>query len=128
MKKFFAGALVFTAQAIFSAHITYAAGVDMDLMQEIEEINDSLASNIALQKTDASLTDARQLKDLFVVVEEHYVKEPDAEDAVVISRDSLRLATSIIGFVSQGDFEKAAIFATDLSRACRACHTFYRED
>lgn len=130
--KFFAPALtvlVLTAQVTFSTHAAYTT-VDMDLMQEIEEINDSLASNIALEKAEASLADARQLKELFVVVEGHYatLNEPNAEDALAISRDSLRLAGSIIDFVTQKDFESAANSATDLSRACRACHVFYRED
>jgi hypothetical protein len=105
-----------------------AAGVDMDLMQTIEEINDNLASNIALENAEASLSDARELADLFVIVEEHYVKEPDAADAVTISRDSRSLTAAIVDALGSRDFESAANSATDLSRACRSCHTFYRED
>jgi hypothetical protein len=105
-----------------------AAGVDMDLMQTIEEINDNLASNIALENAEASLSDARELADLFVIVEEHYVKEPDAADAITISRDSRNLTAAIVDALGARNFESAANSATDLSRACRACHTFYRED
>lgn len=105
-----------------------ATGVDMDLMQTIEEINDNLASNIAMENAEASLNDARELADLFVIVEEHYVKEPDAADAVAISRDSRTLTGAIVGALENRDFESAANSATDLSRACRSCHTFYRED
>lgn len=107
---------------------TALADVDMDLMQTIEEINDSLASNIALEKAEASLKDANELAELFVVVEEFYVKQPDAADAVAISRDSRALTAAILSAVEARDFETAASSATDLSRACRACHTFYRED
>jgi hypothetical protein len=107
---------------------TAFADVDMDLMQTIEEVNDSLASNIALEKADASLKDASELAELFVIVEDFYVKQPDAKDAIAISRDSLALAKAILSAVEARDFETAANSATDLSRACRACHTFYRED
>jgi hypothetical protein len=96
---------------------TAFADVDMDLMQTIEEVNDSLASNIALEKADASLKDASELAELFVIVEDFYVKQPDAKDAI-----------AILSAVEARDFETAANSATDLSRACRACHTFYRED
>lgn len=123
MSKFFAPML--TALLITS---TALADVDMDLMQTIEEVNDSLASNIALEKAELSLKDANELADLFVVVEEHYVKQPDAADAVNISRESRALTAAILTAVEARDFESAANSATDLSRACRACHTFYRED
>src|SRR5688572_31606192 len=82
-----------------------ATGVDMDLMQTIEEINDNLASNIAMENAEASLSDARELADMFVVVEEHYVKEPDAADAVAISRDSRTLTGAIVGALENRDFE-----------------------
>lgn len=114
--------------AVFFTGAAAAAGVDMDLMQTIEDTNDSLASNIALENAEASLTDARQLAELFVVVEDHYVKQPDAADAVTISRDSRALTETILTALGKADFETAANSATDLSRACRACHTFYRED
>jgi len=112
----------------FAAATATAAAVDMDLMQTIEEVNDSLASNIALERAEASLKDASELADLFVIVEEHYVNQPDAADAVAISRDSRALTAAILSAVEARDFESAANSATDLSRACRACHTFYRED
>jgi hypothetical protein len=123
MSKLFAP--IITALLISS---TALADVDMDLMQEIEEINDSLASNIALEKAEASLKDANELANLFVVVEEFYVKQPDAAEAVNISRESRALTAAILTAIEARDFESAANSATDLSRACRACHTFYRED
>lgn len=123
MSKLFAPVI---AVLLFAS--TALADVDMDLMQTIEEINDSLASNIALEKAEASLKDAHELAELFVVVEEFYVKQQDAADAVAISRDSRALTATILNAVEARDFETAANSATDLSRACRACHTFYRED
>lgn len=115
-----------TAALLLTA--TASADVDMDLMQTIEDVNDSLASNIALEKVEASLNDAGELAELFVIVEDHYEKQKDAADAVAISRDSIALTADILDAVAARDFETAANSATDLSRACRACHTFYRED
>jgi hypothetical protein len=119
------------AAAILSALIGVVraadAELDMDLMQTIEDTNKSLSSNIAIQNAPASTADAKELEALFTKVESHFVAKGDAADAVDLSRKSKDLAGSIIKSVAAKDFGTASDAATDLSRACRTCHTFYKK-
>lgn len=115
---------------LFVANLVFAeeTEMDMDLMQTIEDTNDSLSSNIALEDAESSATDAQTLVELFAVVVDHFKKQPDAAEAVELSIKSKNLASAIITQVGASDFESAANSATDLSRACKTCHNFYKED
>lgn len=106
--------------------------MDMDLMQTIEDTNDSLSSNVALEEGEAAIADAKILNELFGVVEEYYTKEVaaggDFAEAVDLSSKSIKLTAEIIEQLNAGDFESAANSATDLARTCKTCHNFYKED
>lgn len=106
--------------------------LDMDLMQTIEDTNDSLSSHIALGEAEGALEDAKTLNELFAVVEEHYTKEvaagKDFAEAVDLSKKSLKFSSEIKIFIEQNDFDSAANTATDLARTCKTCHNFYKED
>lgn len=101
--------------------------LDMDLMQTIEDTNKSMASHIATGDAAGSTSDAKELHALFTQVEAHFVAKGDAADAVDLSRKSKDLAASIVKSVGAKDFGAASNAATDLSRACRTCHTFYKK-
>ena len=55
-----------------------AAELGMELMQNIEDSNKSLASNIALRDGKAAIADAKDLDTLFAEVEAHFVQRGDA--------------------------------------------------
>lgn len=103
-------------------------GLDQDLMQNIEDVNKSLSSNIALQRVDPSLEDAKQLNSMFEIVEAHFIKKGDAANAVDLSKKSKDLSQDIIKLVNAKDFENATNSATELSRTCKSCHTFYKKE
>lgn len=117
---------------INSACIAEETEMDMDLMQTIEDTNDSLSSNVALEEAEAAITDAQILNELFGVVVEHYKKElaagEDVAEAVDLSIKSVKLTADIVDQLKAGDFESAANTATDLARTCKTCHNFYKED
>ncbi len=117
---------------VVSAPFAEESEMDMDLMQTIEDTNDSLSSNISLQDAEASNADAQTLNELFAVVEEHYKKEAaagnDVAEAVKLSTKSKQLTSDIVTHVTAGDFDSAANAATDLARTCKTCHNFYKED
>jgi hypothetical protein len=106
--------------------------MDMDLMQTIESTNDNLSSNIALENVESAVADAQTLNQLFTVVAEHYQKEmtagKDVNEAVDLTRKSIKFSDEIITFLQQQDFDSAANTATDLARTCKTCHNFYKED
>lgn len=103
------------------------AELDFDLMQNIEDTNKSLSSNIALKDVKGSSADARELHRMFTDVEAHFVARGDAPDAVELSRKSLGLTQDIRQAVESGQFDAATEAATNLSRTCRSCHTFYKK-
>lgn len=102
--------------------------VDQDLMQTIEDTNKSLSSNIALENAKGSTTDAQELTGLFETVEQHFVKKGNADDAVLLSKKSRILAGDIANYVAAKNYENASNAATELSRACKSCHAFYKKD
>ncbi len=112
--------------AIGFAHAANAV-LDMELMQNVEDVNKSMASSIALRDAPASIKDAEELHELFKVVEGHYQAKPDAPDGLELSRKSLTLTKKIRDQVGAKDFEGASDSATELARTCRACHTFYKQ-
>jgi len=115
--------------AIFSTALhAEETGLDTDLMQSIEDTNKSLSSNIALQRVDASISDANDLDKMFEVVEAHFVKKGNAADAVDLSKKSRQLSQDIIKLVNEKNFDTATSSATELSRACKSCHTFYKKE
>ncbi len=116
-------ALLAVAGAVHAA----LPALDMDLMQTIEDTNKSMASHIAGSDAAGSLKDAQELHELFGAVEAHYVGKGDAVDGVELSRKSLQLTKKITEQVGSKDFTGASESATELSRTCRACHTFYKQ-
>lgn len=114
--------------AAFAANVSAEEELEMDLMQNIEDVNKSLSSNIALQRVDPSLEDAKQLTGMFEIVEAHFIKKGDAENAVDLSKKSKQLSVDIAKLVTEKNFDTATNLATDLSRTCKSCHTFYKKE
>lgn len=101
---------------------------DDDLMQNIKDTNDDLSSEISSQNVQASADDAKQLQQLFGKVEAHFVSKSGAADAVDLARKSETYASDIMKLVANNKFDDAADTATNLSRTCRTCHTFYKKE
>ena len=100
----------------------------MDLMQNIEDSNKSLSSNIALANKQAAGADARDLARMFKEVETFFEQKGDAKNAVDLARQSRELSADIVQLVATGKFDAATDKATTLSRTCRTCHTFYKKE
>ena len=121
-------AVLLAAMAVATSTVRSAqAELDPDLMLAIEDLNKSLSSNIALKDAKASTADAKELETLFSKVEVFFVEKGEAPDAVDLSKKSRTLSNAIVKSVESGNFDAATDAATDLSRTCRACHTFYKK-
>jgi hypothetical protein len=125
---FKAASIVVTLAALAGVVHSAPAELGMDIMQTIEDTNKSLSSNISLKDAKATLTDAKELEQLFGQVEAHFTERGDAENAVDLSKKSRSLAQSIVESVGKKNFDAAGTAATDLSRTCRTCHTFYKKE
>ena len=122
--RFLFATLLSAATLLAPAH----AELGMDLMQNMEDVNKSLSSNLSLREAKGALADATELDSLFTQVETHFVARGDAANGVELSRKSRSLAQQIVKAVSAGNFEHATDAATELSRTCRTCHTFYKKE
>ena len=121
--------LLLAAIAAHSASVRSAtAELGMDIMQNIEDLNKSLASNIALHDPKGSTSDAKELDALFAQVEAHFTERGDAANAVDLSRKTRTLALQIVKLVEANDYAAATNAATDLSRTCKTCHNFYKKE
>lgn len=126
MRKVF---LFLTVSMALSAGVRSAESeLDSDLMQTIEDVNKSLASNIALSNKPAATSDARELTQMFATVETFFDHKGGAANAVDLARQSKELSANIVGFVAANNFDQATTAATTLSRTCRTCHTFYKKE
>jgi len=101
--------------------------ISTELMQTIEDTNKSLASNIALKAARGASADAQELTEMFAQVEAFYVNRGNAPDAVELAKKSRELSAQILRSVSSNDYSSATDLATNLSRTCRTCHTFYKK-
>ena len=101
--------------------------ISTDLMQTIEDTNKSLASNIALKTAKGASADAQELTEMFAKVEAFYVNKGNAPDAVELAKKSRELSAQILRSVSSNDYSTATDLATNLSRTCKTCHTFYKK-
>jgi hypothetical protein len=68
------------------------------------------------------------MQELFITVEDFFKQQPDSAEALELTIKSKHLLGDIVQQVNAGDFESAANSATDLARACKTCHNFYKED
>ena len=121
--------IVFGAVLATSAGLAFAAvELDTDLMQNIDDTNKSLASNIALKDGRAAIADAKSMNTMFGTVETYFVQKGDAANAVDLTKKSRELTLTIVNAVTSGDYDAATDAATTLSRTCKTCHTFYKKE
>jgi hypothetical protein len=121
--------IVFGATLAVSAGLAFAAvELDTDLMQNIDDTNKSLASNIALKDGKAAIADAKSMNAMFGTVETYFVQKGDAANAVDLTKKSRELTLTIVNAVTSGDYDAATDAATTLSRTCKTCHTFYKKE
>jgi len=121
--------IVFGAALSVAASLAWAAvELDTDLMQNIDDTNKSLASNIATRDGKAAIADAKSMNDMFGTVETYFVQKGDAANAVDLTKKSRELTLTIVNAVTSGDYDAATDAATTLSRTCKTCHTFYKKE
>jgi ATP-dependent protease HslVU (ClpYQ) peptidase subunit len=120
--------LLVAASMLVSTAVRSAEEMSVDLMQNIEDVNKSLSSNIALSNQAGATSDAKELTQMFAQVETFFDHKGDAKNAVDLAKQSKDLSSEIVGLVAVKNFDSATEAATKLSRTCRSCHTFYKKE
>jgi cytochrome c556 len=96
-------------------------------MRTVEDSNKSLANHIAIKDAKGVSGDTQELSAMFAQVEAFYATKGDAQDALDITKRSRQLIAEIDKSVAGKDFDNANVKASDLSRACKSCHNFYKK-
>jgi cytochrome c556 len=107
--------------------ISAQTDIDDDFMRTVEDSNKSLANHIAVKDTKGVSGDTKELSEMFAQVEAFYATKGDAQDALDITKKSRQLIAEIDKSVASKDFDSANVKASDLSRACKSCHNFYKK-
>jgi len=116
-----------TLLAVAGSVISAQVEIDDDFMRSVEDSNKSLANHIAVKDTKGVSVDTKELSEMFAQVETFYATKGDAQDALDITKKSRQLITEIDKSVAGKDFDNANVKASDLSRACKSCHNFYKK-
>jgi len=116
-----------TLLAVAGSVISAQIDIDDDFMRNVEDSNKSLANHIAIKNAKGVSGDTQDLSAMFAQIEAFYAAKGDAQDALDISKKSRQLIDEIGKSVASKDFDSANVMASDLSRACKSCHNFYKK-
>ncbi|MGY1489906.1 hypothetical protein ACW4YW_10870 [Methylobacillus pratensis] len=100
--------------------------IEEDFMQDIEDIQKSMTSNISLQDAATAKSEAQELETMFKDVEDFYVRKGDAADAVDWSKESRTYLAEIVKALNAKKFDAASESAVALAKTCKACHKIYK--
>ena len=124
MSKFLVSLFVYLA--LTGSVVAALTEIEEDFMQDIEDIQKSMTSNISLQDAATAKSEAVELEAMFKDVEEFYVKKGDAADAVDWSKESRAYLTAISKALEAKNFDAASQSAVSLAKTCKACHKIYK--
>ena len=126
LSRFAAGILVGGMLAVGGV-LSAQPNIDDDFMRSVEDASNTLNDDLATGNAKGVAREADALAGMFAQVEAYYAQKGDAADAVDLSRKSRELSSEIAKRVSVRDMEGATMRANDLTRACKACHSFYKQ-
>ncbi|WP_111978729.1 hypothetical protein [Algibacillus agarilyticus] len=119
----------FCCGLVFSSYAedqTPDLGIDIDLMNFMEETNDSLTSNISLMNRDGALEDVVLLNELFVMLEEHFAEIGDYPEGARLAKKSTTLTAQLNDAITTDNYNNATKLGIELSNACKSCHEKFK--
>jgi hypothetical protein len=97
-----------------------------DWMQRIDDGSQDLQRHIADRKRDDAANAARDIEQLYALMEKYFEKRTDSADAVRISREGRQLATLLQQDLAGQRFTAAKAKAIEIAHGCRGCHINYK--
>jgi hypothetical protein len=97
-----------------------------DWMQRIDDSSQDLQRHIATRDAAAALAEARELEELYGLMEEFFEKRNDAVDAVKYSREGKEFAQRAVKDLDARRFVAARRAALAIAHGCRDCHYHYK--
>jgi hypothetical protein len=95
-------------------------------MKRIDHCSQGVQHHISAQDAAAALADARELAELYGLMEDYFQRRGESADAVRISREGASLAADVVKAIEGNDLSAASRSAISIARACRDCHFQYK--
>jgi len=113
-----------TLVALAAGQLAYAASIfDFDVwMRLIDQRSVTVQKHIAAQDVDKARADADALEKHYALMEQYFIEDGRAPDAVQQSAEGRALAAAIGPALERKDFAAAAQSALTLARTCNDCH------
>jgi len=117
--------------AVFVALLSFAALAQNildfdDWMQRIDDGSQDLQRHIAARDAQAASAAAREIEELYGLMEKFFEKRGDAAEAVRSSREGLEFARKAQRELAAGRFGNARRSALAIAHGCRDCHFNYK--
>ena len=93
-----------------------------DWMQRIDDGSQDLQRQIAARDAKAASATAREIEELYGLMEKFFEKRGDAADAVRFSREGFEFARKAQSDLAAGRFGNARRNALAIAHGCRDCH------
>ncbi|MFZ6656481.1 hypothetical protein [Undibacterium sp. TJN19] len=104
-----------------------ASMLDFDIwMRKVDKKIVEVQKRISLKEDAAAIQSAEEIEDLYLKMENYFIQIKHPDEAVQMSRDGKDAAAIISASVRDQDYEKGAMAAVSIARACSACHDSYR--
>jgi hypothetical protein len=117
--------------ALFVGGLPAAAGAPSifdfdDWMQRIDDDSQDLQRRIAARDSKAAAASARELEELYGLMEDYFGKRRESADAVRFSREGREYARATLRALAAGKFVAARRNALGIAHGCRDCHHNYK--
>jgi hypothetical protein len=97
-----------------------------DWMQRIDDGSQDLQRHIDARKRDAAADTAREIEELYGLMEKYFEKRVGSADAVRIAREGRALASQVQKDLAGQRYAAAKARAIEIAHGCRGCHINYK--
>ena len=120
-------ALVALALGVLSFNVFAQNILDFDdWMQRIDDGSQDLQRQIAARDREAATASAREIEELYGLMETFFEKRGDSADAMRYSREGRDFAANAVRNLSARKFEAARRDALAIAHGCLDCHFNYK--
>jgi hypothetical protein len=93
-----------------------------DWMQRIDDGSQDLQRHIAARDSNSAAAAAREIEELYGLMETYFGKRRESADAVRYSREGRDFARAALRAIEAGKFAAARRSALGIAHGCRDCH------
>ena len=104
-----------------------ASMLDFDVwMRKVDKKIVEVQKRISQKDDMAAIQSAEEIEDLYLKMENYFIQIKHPDEAIQMSRDGKDAAAIISASVRNQDYDKGALAAVSIAKACSACHDNYR--